>query len=167
MELFATTKFQPFLLLVMIIMVLLASSYSQNIDDKFLQCLVKDSKATKSEFVFTQQHTKYSSVLQSSTINLRFSKTPKPLAIITPLTYSHIQSTILCSKTFKFRIRIRSGGHDYAGLSYTSHDHNQSPSSRIITTLHGSNPVQPLVNCITGCPKKVKILDSQLGFAQL
>ncbi|KAJ0503669.1 putative tetrahydroberberine oxidase [Helianthus annuus] len=126
MELFTKTKFQPFLL-VIIIMVLLASSYSQHIDDKFLQCLVKDSKATKSEFVFTQQHTKYSSVLQSSTINLRFSKTTKPLAIITPLTYSHIQSTILCSKTFKFRIRIRSGGHDYAGLSYTSHDHNQSP----------------------------------------
>ncbi|KAK9068356.1 hypothetical protein SSX86_012468 [Deinandra increscens subsp. villosa] len=108
--------------------VLLASSFSQTVDDKFLHCLIKDSNTTQSEFVFTQQHSQYSSLLQSSSINLRFStsKTPKPLAIITPLSYSHVQSAILCSKTFKFQLRIRSGGHDYAGLSYTSHD-DQSP----------------------------------------
>ncbi|MFS7909415.1 putative tetrahydrocannabinolic acid synthase [Helianthus anomalus] len=75
-------------------MVFFSSATSQRPDNKYLQCLLKNSNATKSDFVFTQQHTKYSSVLQSSTINLRYStsKTPKPLAIITPLTYSHVQS---------------------------------------------------------------------------
>nr|XP_043612275.1 berberine bridge enzyme-like 15 [Erigeron canadensis] len=109
-------------------MVLFSSAFSQQpADNKFLQCLTKDAKTTPSEFVFTQQHTKYASVLQSSTINLRFStsKNPKPLAVITPLTYSHVQSAVTCSKKFGYRIRIRSGGHDYAGVSYTSYD--QSP----------------------------------------
>ncbi|KAK9058902.1 hypothetical protein SSX86_023747 [Deinandra increscens subsp. villosa] len=126
MKLNIESKFVPYLL-AGVLMVLFSSSISQKLDDRYLQCLFKDSNATKSEFVFTQQHTKYSSVLQSSTINLRYStsKSPKPLAIITPLTYAQVQSTVLCSKKFKFRIRIRSGGHDYAGLSYTSRD--QSP----------------------------------------
>ena len=44
--------------------------------------------------------------------------TPKPLVIITPLHASHIQSTIHCSKKHGLQIRIRSGGHDYEGISY-------------------------------------------------
>ncbi|KAI3696608.1 hypothetical protein L6452_29023 [Arctium lappa] len=127
MELKFGTKFPPFLLVVL--MVLCSSAYSKLMDDKFLQCLYQDSSAnaTQPEFVFTQQDTSYSPILQSTIINLRFSTptTPKPLAIITPLTYSHVQSTVICSKSFGYRIRIRSGGHDYAGLSYTSYD--QSP----------------------------------------
>ncbi|XVF37894.1 hypothetical protein REPUB_Repub20aG0050400 [Reevesia pubescens] len=46
--------------------------------------------------------------------------TPKPLVIITPLHASHIQSTINCSRKHGLQIRIRSGGHDYEGLSYVS-----------------------------------------------
>ncbi|KAI7737115.1 hypothetical protein M8C21_007424 [Ambrosia artemisiifolia] len=123
MELNITLKLVPYLL-AGVLMVVFSSASSQTLDDKYLQCLLKNSNATKSEFVFTQQHPKYSSLLQSSAINLRYStsKTPKPLAIIIPLTYSHVQSAVVCSKTFSFRIRIRSGGHDYVGLSYTSYD---------------------------------------------
>nr|GEX19504.1 berberine bridge enzyme-like 15 [Tanacetum cinerariifolium] len=97
-------------------------------DENFLKCLMQDSNAT-SDFVFTKEDTEYSSVLQSTIINLRFStsSTPKPVAIIKPLTYSHVQRAVLCSKSFRFRIRIRSGGHDYAGLSYTSYDSDRSP----------------------------------------
>ncbi|KVE27595.1 FAD-binding, type 2, partial [Cynara cardunculus var. scolymus] len=102
MELKFGTKFPPFLLVILI--VLCSSAYSKLMDDKFLKCLSQDSppNATQSEF---------------STPT-----TPKPIAIITPLTYFHVQSTVLCSKSFGYRIWIRSGGHDNAGLSYTSYD---------------------------------------------
>ncbi|KAL8263445.1 hypothetical protein R6Q59_024794 [Mikania micrantha] len=99
-----------------------SSAVSDPVSDTFLQCLTQYSNDTNSNFVFTPKDTEYTSILESTIINLRFSTsaTPKPLAIITPLTYAHIQSAILCSKHFKIRIRIRSGGHDYSGLSYTS-----------------------------------------------
>ncbi|KAJ0811090.1 putative cannabidiolic acid synthase [Helianthus annuus] len=117
MELNDMTKILPYLLVAL--MVLLSSALA----DSFLRCLSQVPNTTTSDFVFTQNDTEYSSLLHSTIINLRFSTsaTPKPLAIITPLTYSHIQSTILCSKHFNIQIRIRSGGHDYAGLSYTSY----------------------------------------------
>nr|GEZ34634.1 putative treslin [Tanacetum cinerariifolium] len=105
------------------------AAYSDLMADKFLQCLTQNLNATDSEFVFTKENIQYSSVLESTIINLRYvtSTTPKPFAIVTPLTYSHVQSTILCSKTFGYQIRIRSGGHDYAGVSYTSYDKDHSP----------------------------------------
>ncbi|KAK3188769.1 hypothetical protein Dsin_028330 [Dipteronia sinensis] len=54
--------------------------------------------------------------------NGRFStaETPKPLAIVTANDESHVQATVLCTKYSGLEIRIRSGGHDYEGLSYTS-----------------------------------------------
>ncbi|KAK1441608.1 hypothetical protein QVD17_07639 [Tagetes erecta] len=90
--------------------------------DKFLDCI---SNTTSTNIVFTPNDTLYSIVLKSSIPNLRFDTltTPKPLAIITPLSYSHVQSTVICSVKFGVNIRIRSGGHDYEGLSYTSFDH--------------------------------------------
>ncbi|KAH7836926.1 hypothetical protein Vadar_007488 [Vaccinium darrowii] len=60
--------------------------------------------------------------LQSNIRNLRFnsSTTPKPSFIVTPTHQSHIQASAICSKTHNFQIRIRSGGHDFDGLSYRS-----------------------------------------------
>ncbi|KDO75188.1 hypothetical protein CISIN_1g046660mg, partial [Citrus sinensis] len=56
--------------------------------------------------------------------NFRFStaNTPKPQVIITPLHVSHVQAAIKCSQKHGLQIRIRSGGHDFEGLSYVS-DH--------------------------------------------
>ncbi|KAL6198527.1 hypothetical protein ACLB2K_028316 [Fragaria x ananassa] len=47
--------------------------------------------------------------------------TPKPLAVVTAKHESHVQATVICAKRHGLQIRIRSGGHDYEGLSYVSH----------------------------------------------
>ncbi|KAA8514822.1 hypothetical protein F0562_018001 [Nyssa sinensis] len=73
-----------------------------------------------SEYLHTPASPLYSSLLQSSQQNPRWlnSTIPKPLLIITPSTESEIQAAILCSRNHGLQIRVRSGGHDYEGLSY-------------------------------------------------
>ncbi|KAE8653301.1 cannabidiolic acid synthase [Cucumis sativus] len=93
--------------------------------EAFLQCLLNNSLTTNysiSNLIYTPINSSFYSVLNFSIQNLRFSRkqTPKPLAIITPSHVSHIQATILCSKSHALQIRIRSGGHDFEGLSYVS-----------------------------------------------
>ncbi|KAJ6950901.1 tetrahydrocannabinolic acid synthase [Populus alba x Populus x berolinensis] len=57
--------------------------------------------------------------LHFSIRNLRFNSSDlKPLVIVTPTNASHIQAAILCSQRHNLQIRIRSGGHDFEGLSY-------------------------------------------------
>ncbi|KAK9101403.1 hypothetical protein Scep_024833 [Stephania cephalantha] len=61
---------------------------------------------------------------KSSIYNLRFTSpaTPKPLFIITPNHESQIRALVVCSKKhglkITVRITVRSGGHDFEGLSY-------------------------------------------------
>ncbi|KAK8521300.1 hypothetical protein V6N12_005209 [Hibiscus sabdariffa] len=93
--------------------------------DNFLRCLSLGSNLSSSiaRVVYTPDNSLYSSILDSRIRNLRFSTpdTPKPLVIVTPLLTSHIQATIHCSRNHGLQLRIRSGGHDYEGLSYVSH----------------------------------------------
>ncbi|KAM0843476.1 hypothetical protein ACQ4PT_057686 [Festuca glaucescens] len=87
--------------------------------DVFLQCL---SAAIPEELLYTQSSPSFTSVLVSSIRNPKFS-TPsmvKPLVIITPTNASHVQAAVLCGRQNDVRIRVRSGGHDYEGLSYRS-----------------------------------------------
>ncbi|CAM8883047.1 unnamed protein product [Rhodiola kirilowii] len=89
----------------------------------FIRCLTKDSaSAPAGKFYYTREDANFSSVLQSYIRNLQFAKstTPKPLAIVTPLSPVHVQATVSCAKAHSLQIRIRSGGHDYEGLSYVS-----------------------------------------------
>jgi len=44
----------------------------------------------------------------------------RPLCIVTPTNASHAQATVLCGRRHGVRVRVRSGGHDYEGLSYRS-----------------------------------------------
>ncbi|CAJ2677985.1 unnamed protein product [Trifolium pratense] len=93
-------------------------------EDNFLQCLYSYShnSTSISKFVYTKNNSSYSSIIQFSIQNLRFATNtiPKPLVIITPKEISHIQKAIICAQNHGLQIRIRSGGHDFEGLSYVS-----------------------------------------------
>ncbi|XP_010538655.1 PREDICTED: cannabidiolic acid synthase-like 1 [Tarenaya hassleriana] len=97
---------------------------SQTNHGEFLRCLSLRLNGTNlvSSVVHTRNDSSFSSVLLSSIQNPRFSspETPKPVLIITPVRFSHVQSAILCARRHGVRVRTRSGGHDYEGLSYVS-----------------------------------------------
>ncbi|CAK9175407.1 unnamed protein product [Ilex paraguariensis] len=92
--------------------------------EEFFQCLsLRPQNPTSiSKVIYTAQNSSYSSILQFSIRNLRFTSlnTPKPLVIVTPLYEHQIQAVIYCSRKHGMQIRTRSGGHDYEGLSYVS-----------------------------------------------
>ncbi|KAK3001942.1 hypothetical protein RJ639_021284 [Escallonia herrerae] len=109
-----------------VFVLLFSSSWSasaQNHED-FLQCLSLHSQNSTSisQVIYTPNNSSYLPILQFSIQNLRFtsSDTPKPSVIVTPLHESQIPTVIKCSRTHGMQIRIRSGGHDYEGLSYVS-----------------------------------------------
>ncbi|KAL0542596.1 hypothetical protein IC582_017666 [Cucumis melo] len=111
------------LLLLLISLISLASSYEFTTPlQKFLSCLPIQSSPSISDIIYTPQNTSFSSVLQSYNRNLRFltPQTPKPILILTPLDPTHVQATILCANSAGLELRVRSGGHDYEGLSYRS-----------------------------------------------
>ncbi|KQJ81758.1 hypothetical protein BRADI_5g02900v3 [Brachypodium distachyon] len=92
----------------------------------FLQCL---KTSIPSNLVLTRGSPSFEPVLVSSIRNaeqLGPAKANPPLSIVTPTNYSHVQSAVRCSARHGVRLRVRSGGHDYEGLSYRStftHDH--------------------------------------------
>ncbi|PWA46999.1 FAD-binding Berberine family protein [Artemisia annua] len=120
----------PFYLLnlivvVIFLLVLRAGQFrSANTDDEFFQCLLfkSDNATLISQVVYSPNNISYTSVLQFSISNLRFTSpsTPKPRYIVTPVDEFQIQTVVYCSKKHGLEIRTRSGGHDFEGLSYVS-----------------------------------------------
>ncbi|CAJ1935901.1 unnamed protein product [Sphenostylis stenocarpa] len=101
-----------------------ATSSSAGLEQGFLQCFQAIlGKSTTSELIFTKSSSSYESLLNSSIRNARFlnSSVPKPNLIVTPDSLFQIQVALLCSKKNGLQVRVRSGGHDYEGLSYVSH----------------------------------------------
>uniref|UniRef100_A0A6N2LRX8 FAD-binding PCMH-type domain-containing protein n=1 Tax=Salix viminalis TaxID=40686 RepID=A0A6N2LRX8_SALVM len=108
----------PFLLVLLFSFSWLTSAHPREDFPKCISLHFEDSAAMSNVF-YTPHNSSYSSVLQFSIRNLRFSSSErKPLAIVTPTNASHIQAAILCSRKHNLQIRIRSGGHDFEGLSY-------------------------------------------------
>ncbi|XP_068320614.1 monolignol oxidoreductase AtBBE-like 15 [Pyrus communis] len=92
--------------------------------ENFIQCLSRYSKTTipfSSDFL-TPKNSSFTTVLESTAQNLRYlvSSVPKPEFIFTPVHDSHVQAAVICAKKLRIHLRVRSGGHDYEGLSYVS-----------------------------------------------
>ncbi|CAI8590351.1 unnamed protein product [Vicia faba] len=107
--------------IIILISIFPQTSISYDLETSFLQCFSSYSNST-TKVILTQNSSSYASVLQSSIRNHRFLNTsvPKPNLIVTPNDLFQIQTTIICSKKQGLQIRVRSGGHDYEGLSYIS-----------------------------------------------
>lgn len=106
---------------------LLSSSHfvaSDSNYDKFSQCLETNSIPDDqiSKILYSKGNSSFNSVLDAYVRNRRFntSSTSKPVIIVTPLSITHVQATILCTKNLGLQLKIRSGGHDYEGISYVS-----------------------------------------------
>ncbi|KAI3730636.1 hypothetical protein L1987_61808 [Smallanthus sonchifolius] len=102
-----------------------------SIYQSFLQCLPENSPDSASDisaivYSSTANSSAYTAVLQAYIKNNRFNttSTPKPSVIITPTTESQVRATVLCAKKLDVQIKIRSGGHDYEGISYVSSESN-------------------------------------------
>jgi hypothetical protein len=87
--------------------------------DGFIQCL---TQKIPSELIFTPGSSNFTSVLVSTSRNSKFltNTTVKPICIVTVTHASHVQTAVVCGRQNGVRLRARSGGHDYEGLSYRS-----------------------------------------------
>ncbi|KAL3632347.1 hypothetical protein CASFOL_025331 [Castilleja foliolosa] len=92
--------------------------------DSFSKCFAKHKipKDQIAKILYSPQNPSFTNVLNSYVRNRRFnvSTTPKPETIITPTEELHVSAAVKCSKQLKIQLKIRSGGHDYEGLSYVS-----------------------------------------------
>jgi len=100
------------------------TSATNSHQNTFIHCLVNHSQPSHpiTSSIFTPNNSSFSSVLNAYVRNLRFntSTTRKPYLIITALHVSHIQASIICAKKHNLQMKIRSGGHDYEGVSYVA-----------------------------------------------
>ncbi|KAK1696502.1 hypothetical protein QYE76_013199 [Lolium multiflorum] len=75
-----------------------------------------------SELVYAQSPSNFTDVLVSSIKNPKFftNATVRPVCIVTPTDASHVQAAVHCGCKLGVHLHVRSGGHDYEGLSYRS-----------------------------------------------
>ncbi|KAK7412843.1 hypothetical protein VNO78_04512 [Psophocarpus tetragonolobus] len=113
------------LLPIVVLLSLVSTAFATNSAEKtFVHCLVNHSEPSHpiSAAIFSQNSSSFSSVLQAYIRNLRFntSTTRKPFVIVTPFHVSHVQAAVVCAKKHNLLMKIRSGGHDYEGVSYVA-----------------------------------------------
>ncbi|KAL0363657.1 UNVERIFIED_CONTAM: Berberine bridge enzyme-like 18 [Sesamum calycinum] len=104
-------------------LLVLGASSSQDHNQHFLQCLTdqfRHSNLDPSNVVHTPKDPSYDSLLHTQNRRPASTFPLRPLLITTPYHKREIRAVIYCSKKLGAQIRVRSGGHDYEGLSYTS-----------------------------------------------
>ncbi|KAF7121026.1 hypothetical protein RHSIM_Rhsim13G0123600 [Rhododendron simsii] len=109
------------------LLLLIPLANSEPSKDAFIQCLKNQAnKSPKpiSEAIFTTESPLFVPTLFAYFRNSRFNTTTNrnPIAIITATHETHVQATVICAKNHSLLLRIRSGGHDYEGLSYVSNE---------------------------------------------
>ncbi|KAK9740886.1 hypothetical protein RND81_03G068300 [Saponaria officinalis] len=124
-----STNFGFYQILLIIIIIFFSFSSADSTDDTYnnlLKCLNNHTTPSEniSKILYSRNNHRYTSVLQSYIRNLRFAypTTPKPLLIITPFNSFQVSASVICLKKLGLHLKIRSGGHDYDGLSYVSDD---------------------------------------------
>ncbi|RDX89372.1 Berberine bridge enzyme-like 22, partial [Mucuna pruriens] len=114
----------PHLAAVFLILLSISCAASTLVEKKFKECLLTQldgNSESIEKIIFTPPSSQYPQVLDSLEQNPRWvNSSRKPLLILTPFHESEIQAAIICSKELGLQLRVRSGGHDYEGLSYLS-----------------------------------------------
>ncbi|CAL9750237.1 unnamed protein product [Musa acuminata subsp. burmannicoides] len=93
--------------------------------ESFIRCFLDHTRPSNSsaQLLYMPNTTAYDAVFRSSIRNIRFlnsSSTTKPVLIVSPTNESHVQAAVVCCRKHGLRVRVRSGGHDYEGMSYVS-----------------------------------------------
>ncbi|XP_010441894.1 PREDICTED: berberine bridge enzyme-like 5 [Camelina sativa] len=99
---------------------------SASVQDGFIECLQRNTNVgfpiEKTFFTSERNASNFIEVFESTAQNQRFltNSMPKPGFIFKPVHESHVQASIICSKKLGIHFLVRSGGHDYEGVSYVS-----------------------------------------------
>ncbi|WVZ94470.1 hypothetical protein U9M48_040357 [Paspalum notatum var. saurae] len=119
----------PSLLLIIVCILFLSSDCTPSTSapasnaatDAFLGCLAVEVPAG---LIHNPASSSYAARLSSAARNLRHAQpdTPTPFAVVEAAEHSHVQATVRCARRHGVRVRTRSGGHDYEGVSYASAD---------------------------------------------
>ncbi|KAM3360564.1 hypothetical protein P3S68_015418 [Capsicum galapagoense] len=100
-------------------------SHASSIYDSFVNCLATKSipQSEISKIVHSPNNPSFNPILQAYIKNRRFfnsSTISKPVIIVAPTEESLVIGVVLCTKAINLQLKIHSGGHDYAGISYIS-----------------------------------------------
>ncbi|XP_026384561.1 berberine bridge enzyme-like 15 [Papaver somniferum] len=108
-------------LLSFLIFLVVSNTLSVAFNDDIIDCLFIETEGLPIP-IYTAGDASFTKILQYPTHNLRFlsPSNPKPNLIVTPLNEDDVQTVRFCADSYGFRVKIRSGGHDYEGLSIVS-----------------------------------------------
>ncbi|CAN4083918.1 unnamed protein product [Withania somnifera] len=104
---------------ILFVLLFLVKCYSYSQED-FVQCLSKCSKTNVTQNIYDPNSTTYSSILEYAQKNPRWVNSSHPIFIVSPRKELEIKPIIRCAKQLGLPIKIKSGGHDYEGLSFRS-----------------------------------------------